>query len=83
MLHSVRRIHHQLQITFSQVLLGEDYVSTSEAARFPRVHQSTVARWLSRMESPGLRVGQHWHIRRDKLASKQKCQDEKEIKDES
>ncbi|MFC2048514.1 cation:proton antiporter [Chloroflexota bacterium] len=67
LLRSFRHIHSQLERTFGQVLLGEEYMSTFEAAQLLGVHQSTVVRWLSRMELPGLKVGRRWHINRAEL----------------
>ncbi|MFC2016545.1 cation:proton antiporter [Chloroflexota bacterium] len=79
LLRSVRRIHSQLEQTFSRVLLGEEYISTSEAAQLLGVHQSTVVRWLGRMELPGLKIGRRWHVHRDELEALAKIiGDEKE-----
>jgi excisionase family DNA binding protein len=64
---SFRDIHNQLERTFGQALLGEEYISASEAAQLLGVHQSTVLRWLRRMELPGLKIGRRWHIRRAEL----------------
>ncbi|MFC1958070.1 cation:proton antiporter [Chloroflexota bacterium] len=67
LLRSFRHIHSQLERTFSQVLLGEEYISTFEAAQLLGVHQTTVVRWLGKMELPGLKIGRRWHIRRAEL----------------
>ncbi|MFC1977796.1 cation:proton antiporter [Chloroflexota bacterium] len=67
LLRSVRQIHGQLERTFGQVLLGEEYASTSEAAQLLGVNQSTVVRSLRRMKLPGLKIGRRWHVHRAEL----------------
>jgi len=85
---SVRHIHRQLERTFGKVLLGGEYMSTSEAAQLPGVNQSTVLRSLREMKLPGLKIGRRWHIRRSEIEtlveendSENKSQNGEESKD--
>ena len=64
---SVRDIHSQLERTFSQILLGEEYISTYEAAQILGVHQSTVVRSARKMKLPAVKIGRRWHIHRGQL----------------
>lgn len=49
-LNSIRHIHHQLEQNFSQILLGEKYTSTSEAAKLLGISESKVAELMRKMK---------------------------------
>ncbi|MFH1484800.1 MAG: cation:proton antiporter, partial [Chloroflexota bacterium] len=64
---SVRDIHSQMELTFGRVLLGDEYVSTSEAAHLLGVHQTNVLRFLRKMKVPARKIGRRWRIHRTEL----------------
>lgn len=64
---SVIDIHTQLERTFGRTLLGDEYISTSEAATLLGVSQSTVEKSARRMKLPAVRIGRRWQIDRAKV----------------
>ena len=49
-LNSIRHIHRQMELNFSQILLGEQYTSTSEAAKLLGISESKVADLMRKMK---------------------------------
>jgi CPA2 family monovalent cation:H+ antiporter-2 len=64
---SVIDIHTQLERTFGRTLLGDEYISTSEAATLLGVSQSTVEKSARRMKLPAVKIGRRWQIDRTKV----------------
>ena len=49
-LNSIRHIHRQLEQNFSQILLGEQHTSTSEAAKLLGISESRVIDLMRKMK---------------------------------
>ena len=65
-LNSLRHIHRQLEQNFSQILLGEEYISTTEAANLLGISESKVAELMRRIKLPLVKKGHCWAMNRDK-----------------
>jgi CPA2 family monovalent cation:H+ antiporter-2 len=61
-LRSVMDIHGQLERTFSRTLLGDEYISTSEAATLLGTSQSTVEKLARRMRLHAVKIGRRWQV---------------------
>jgi excisionase family DNA binding protein len=57
-------IHTQLERTFSRTLLGDEYISTSEAATLLGTSQSRVESLARRMQLPAVKIGKRWQVER-------------------
>jgi CPA2 family monovalent cation:H+ antiporter-2 len=61
---SVIDIHTQLERTFERTLLGDEYISTSEAATLLGTSQSRVESLARRMKLPAVKIGRRWQVER-------------------
>jgi CPA2 family monovalent cation:H+ antiporter-2 len=61
---SVLDIHGQLERTFSRTLLGDEYISTSEAATLLDISQSTVESLAREMELHAVKIGGRWQVKK-------------------
>jgi CPA2 family monovalent cation:H+ antiporter-2 len=61
---SVIDIHTQLERTFSRTLLGDEYISTSEAATLLGTSQSRVETLARGMKLPAVKIGRRWQVER-------------------
>ena len=59
---SMWHIHTQVERTFSRTLLGNEYISTSEAAALLGTTRSTVEKLARETRLPAIRVGKRWRI---------------------
>jgi CPA2 family monovalent cation:H+ antiporter-2 len=59
---SVIDIHTQLERTFERTLLGDEYISTSEAATLLGTSQSRVESLARRMKLPAVKIGRRWQV---------------------
>ncbi len=59
---SVIDIHAQLERTFSRTLLGDEYISTSEAATLLGTSQSRIESLARRMKLPAVKIGRRWQV---------------------
>lgn len=59
---SVMDIHSQLEQTFSRTLLGDEYISTSEAAALLGISQSRVEKLARRMKLHAVKIGRRWQV---------------------
>ena len=59
---SVMGIHGQLEQTFSRTLLGDEYISTSEAAALLGISQSRVEELARRMKLHAVKIGRRWQV---------------------
>jgi CPA2 family monovalent cation:H+ antiporter-2 len=59
---SVIDIHTQLERTFERTLLGDEYISTSEAATLLGTSQSKVESLARRMKLPAVKIGRRWQV---------------------
>lgn len=64
-LNSIRHIHHQLEQNFSQILLGDRYTSTSEAANLLGISESKVKELMHKMRLPVIKKVSHQYINID------------------
>lgn len=61
---SVIDIHNQLERTFSRTLLGDEYITTSEAATLLGTSRSRVESLARRMKLPAVKIGRRWQLER-------------------
>jgi CPA2 family monovalent cation:H+ antiporter-2 len=61
---SVLDIHTQLERTFSRTLLGDEYISTSEAATLLGTSQRKVGILARGMKLPAVKIGRRWQLDR-------------------
>jgi len=60
-LNSIRHIHRQLEQNFSQILLGEEYTSTSVEGAPPGVSQDSLVKMARKVKLPVVKKGRRRH----------------------
>ncbi|MDY6834371.1 MAG: helix-turn-helix domain-containing protein, partial [Chloroflexota bacterium] len=64
---SVSNIHRQVETTFGQVLIGEDYITTSEAATILGTKKNTVEKLVNEEKLPAVKIDGNWCVTRQSI----------------
>ena len=64
---SISNIHKQVEETFGRVLIGEDYITTSEAATILGTGENTVEKLVEEEKLPAVKIDGNWCVTRQNI----------------